>query len=485
MSVISFGSAPKVRDSIDRYYGTDREINLFDSMICNFNTIHYFLKNMDKNLEENNFTDTGKCLGDYRIVSFKETRYISISDFPSNLQFKDVLPKFVDTLNRRLKRLKNTISNSKQLDFIHLLDMDINYDFKENPTFPPSKIFIPSEKIINESLEIIKKINPNLNFTLHVLVPPNYSEDNMFFLNSFKKIKNLSLHYLIKNDSIDPHGSECRNWNWNNIYNLLKNFGNVFISNNPEISNDSIYPHNFNVKDYKKLNKDLSHLPDHEALQHFKDFGLKEKRPYLIPLGFDYKIYIKFNSDLSNLNEEDALQHFIEHGLKEKRLYKLPDDFTVKNYKKFNSDLVTLSDEQATEHFITHGIKEKRRFNLPDDFDIESYKNLYQDLSKLSNSELLEHYINVGLKENRLYKFPIDFIPETYKILNKDLLSFTNEQAIEHFKKYGINEKRLYKLPDGFKIENYKKLNKDLSNLTDEQALDHFIKYGIKEKRKY
>ena len=487
MSVISLGSSSKVRESIDRFYGTDREINLFDSIICNFNTINYFLKNIDKNILAEDFLDTGKTILDNKIISHKTIRYISIQDFPSNSSYQQILPKFIETLNRRLKRFKNTLINCKQLDFIHLLDMDINYDFKENPIFPPSKLFLPTERNMNELIEQIKIINPNLNFTLHILVPPDYGDDNNFFLNSYKKIKNVSLHYLTKDNSINSDSVKCLHWSWDKVYKSLKNHGNVFISNiiNTEIKNDSIYPDNFNVEDYKKLNKDLCHLSNHEALQHFKDFGLKEKRPYIIPPDFDYKIYLKFNKDLSKFTEEQALQHFIEHGLKEKREYKLPDDFSIKNYKKFNKDLTNFNDEEALEHFINNGIKEKRKYNFPLDFDVESYKKFYDDVSNLSHSEILEHYTNIGLKENRIYKYPDDFNPENYKKLNKDLITFNNEQATEHFIKYGIKEKRMYKLPDGFKVDNYKKINKDLARLNDEQALEHFINYGIKEKRKY
>ena len=485
MSVISLGSDSKVRESIDRFYGTDREINLFDSMICNFNTILHFLKNIDNIILEEDFSDTGKIILDNKIISHKNIRYISIKDFPSNLSYQQILPKFIDTLNRRLKRFKNSIINSSQLDFIHLLDMDINYDFKENPIFPPSKLFLPTEKSINELISQIKIINSNLNFTLHILVPPDYAGDNIFFLNSYKKIKNVSLHYLTKDCQNNNNDIQCKHWSWDKVYKSLINHGNVFISNNLEIKNDSIYPHNFNVEDYKKLNKDLSHLSNHEALQHFKDFGLNEKRPYLIPQGFDYKIYLKFNKDLSTFNESQALQHFIEHGLKEKREYKLPDDFTIKNYKKFNKDLAHFNDEEALEHFINNGIKEKRKYNIPEDFDIETYKKLYDDLSNLNDPQILEHYINIGIKENRIYKYPSDFIPENYKKLNKDLIHLNNQQATDHFIKHGIKEKRLYKLPDEFKVENYKKLNKDLSHFSDTQALEHFIKNGIKEKRKY
>ena len=479
MSIISIGSACKVRESIDRFYGTDRETNLFDWVISNFNTILYFVKNIDKNIQAEHFLDTGKTILNNRIVFHKETRYISIHDFPVSSSYIQILPKFIDTLNRRLKRFKNTIVNSSQLDFIHVLDMDTNYDFKENPIFPPSKLFLPSEKNICELIDHIKIINPSLNFTLHILVPPDYLDDNIFFLNSYKKINHLSLHYLTKNDSINPEGFQCRHWSWEKVYQSLKNHGNVFISKNPDIIDD------FNVENYKKLNKDLSNLSNEEALQHFKDFGRKEKRPYLIPKEFDYQIYIKCNKDLFNLNEHDALLHFINCGIKEKRIYKLPDDFNVKNYKKFNIDLSHFTDEQALEHFINNGIHEKRNYNFPNDFNLENYKNFYGDLHHLSQTEILEHYINIGIKENRIYKLPDDFDPDNYKKLNKDLSNFNNTQAQEHFIKHGIKEKRLYKLPHDFNVTNYKKLNKDISNFSDEKALEHFVIYGLKEKRKY
>jgi hypothetical protein len=301
-------------------------------------------------------------------------------------------------------------------------------------------------------------------------------------------------------------------------------------------------PIDFDPVIYKKLNKDLKHLTDEEATDHYLNNGIDEKRKYiknnllkekgdLPPDDFDPEIYKKLNKDLSHLSDLDATNHYLTNGISEKRNYKisedniikvkLPEDFDPVIYKKLNKDLRHFNDEEAANHYLTNGISEKRKYKkidfpdkekkdlLPEDFDPIIYKKLNKDLRGLSDEKASEHYLNKGINEKRKYKknnksdenreedskldlkkkLPEDFDPVIYKSLNKDLQVLSDISAMFHYINNGKNENRKYKsnysLPDDFDPVIYKKLNKDLQFLSDTEAVNHYLLNGIDEKRKY
>ena len=380
-----------------------------------------------------------------------------------------------------------------------------------------------------------------------------------------------------------------------------------------------LLPNDFDIYNYRLLNKDLNNLTESELLNHYILFGSNENRKYInnkkksdilniennnnlelesdnnseleinnnleknkinkyetsdsdlsdfeklpldfdtLPDDFDPEIYKILNKDLKNMGNIDAINHYINFGKRERRIYKKSEekesknkkskeskksknnlkyynepgeDFDVKNYKELNKDLKHLTDGEAIYHYLTYGINEKREYKknnknkdkkkkkekdiiifngLPTDFDPVLYKELNKDLKNLNDEEAIEHYLIHGINENRYYKkkekskkknimldkkLPNDFNATLYKKLNKDLQHFNDEEAIEHYLIYGIYEKRYYKkkksinildnvLPSDFDPNLYKKLNKDLQHFSNEEAINHYLMHGINEKRKY
>ena len=368
---------------------------------------------------------------------------------------------------------------------------------------------------------------------------------------------------------------------------------------------EDLLPNDFEINNYRLLNKDLNNLTESELLNHYILFGSNENRKYIntkinknnssdslkidednsdydiennnlekyetsdsdlsdfeklpldfdiLPDDFDPEIYKNLHKDLKSMGNIDAINHYINFGKREKRIYKKneekeskeskkpknnlkyynePDeDFDVKIYKELNKDLQYLTDGEAIYHYLTYGINEKRKYikkdkkkekdiiifnGLPTDFNPILYKELNKDLQNLSDEEAIEHYLIHGVNENRYYKkkenkkekknskniildngLPIDFNPIIYKKLNKDLQYFNDEDAIDHYLMHGIHEKREYKkkeknnitildngLPSDFNALLYKKLNKDLQHFSDEEAIEHYLIHGMNEKRKY
>ena len=351
------GCSCKLRYSIERFTNEKKETNLFDWVLTNFETILYYVENIDKEIISDQFYDSNITIYDNRIVNHKEIRFSSIHDFPLIVSYEENMLKFIEMVNRRLKRFKNTIINSNNIDFIHILDDDTEYNFKYNQNFRKSNLYIPSSESVIKFINTIKKINNNLNFILHILIPPN---SNNFYdlIKPLENINNAKIHYLTKDDSIDPFMFQCRHWSWDNVYLNLK-------TNN--------LPSDFNATLYKKINEDLSNLSDSDAIDHFISNGIYEGRKYIytindLPSDFNPTFYKKINEDLSNLSDSDAIYHFISNGIYKDRKYvytinNLPSDFNVKLYKKIK-DLSNLSDSDAIHHFINNGIYEYKKYIL-------------------------------------------------------------------------------------------------------------------------
>jgi hypothetical protein len=137
--------------------------------------------------------------------------------------------------------------------------------------------------------------------------------------------------------------------------------------------NDPDIPDDFNPYFYKFLNPDLQHLDKNQLINHYKQYGSREGRQYLID--------------------------------------NVPYNFVPNNYKYLNDDLKTFDDYKLTEHFLLHGLYEKRRYycpshKLPDDFDPEVYRELHSDLKEttMTNDELTRHFIVHGMEEGLVYK---------------------------------------------------------------------------------
>lgn len=346
------GSSCKLKESLERFSNEKRDTNLFDWVLTNFDTILYYLENIDEEIKSDDFYDSNITIIENKIVNHKKIRFSSVYDFPLSKNYEDNMIKFIYTVNRRLKRFKSTILNSKNIDFIHTLDIENEYNFHYNPEFRESNIYIPTSNSVNKFINLIKNLNSKLIFTLHILIPPN-SDNYHDLIKPLENINNVKVHYLTKNDSIEIFMYNCRHWSWNDVY--------TKICNNPPI--------NFDVSNYKKINEDLINMNDDEAINHYIKYGVYENRKYIdsnaLPQYFNVITYKKINTDLINMNDDEAINHYLKYGIYENRKYidrnNLPSNFNVITYKKMNEDLVIMTDDQAINHYINYGVYENRK----------------------------------------------------------------------------------------------------------------------------
>lgn len=92
-----------------------------------------------------------------------------------------------------------------------------------------------------------------------------------------------------------------------------------------------IFNWEFYINHYKDLL--INGIKNEEtAYEHFKKFGVNEKRIYCdVVVIFNWKSYIYDNIDLIHIqNEYEAWRHFLYHGKKENRQIK--DGFFLKQY---------------------------------------------------------------------------------------------------------------------------------------------------------
>ena len=499
----------KIRDPNDIFLFMLSNNDMYSDIMNKFSeNINIILKkDASNNVEDNlNIIYCINCLyvNDtliYNISSYNELLKILNSDTIKYAKFKDLLPNDFDVDNYRLlNKDLNNLTESELLNHYILFGSNENRKYKNNEKKSELKIKM------------------------------NNSCDNLKIESNNSELENVK-----KNNSSNSSNSSNRS----NRSNSIKiDEDNVDYDNNSELENNNL--------EKKKITKD--EISDSDS-----DLSDFEKLPLdfdILPDDFDPEIYKNLHKDLKNMGNIDAINHYINFGKREKRNYKKnnkknnkkskefknnlkyynePDsDFDVKIYKELNKDLQYLTDGEAIYHYLTYGINEKRKYikkdkkkekdiiifnGLPTDFDPILYKELNKDLKNLNDEEAIEHYLMHGVNENRCYKkkkskkkniildkkLPNDFNATLYKKLNKDLQHFNDEEAIEHYLIYGINEKRDYKkkkekkniiildngLPSDFDTTLYKKINKDLQHLSNEEAINHYLIYGINEKRKY
>lgn len=353
--IISIGSSPKVIESIERFYGFKKEESIFDWSFLNFKTVLHYIKKINSTIHASDFYDTNNednVLG-CRIVNHIKLRLSITREFPIIQSFESYLPTFIDSINRRLRKLKNNIKENYYIDFIHCLDENTNYNFKNNNVFRHANIYIPSNAMIHDFATHVRNINPNLNFVLHLLVPPNHVNDYNDLLNTLNH-PNLKIHYMTQDSGqcVMTGGTLSLNWHWNNIYNNLMK----------DISFQITLPKDFDVGFYKRIYPDLANLSDIDASNHYINYGIKEGRLYKIDkeIQFDPYVYKRIYKDLAHLTDEEAKIHYITCGAKENRKFRYDEIIDPKRYKKLHLDLKDLTDREATLHFYEHGLKEGR-----------------------------------------------------------------------------------------------------------------------------
>jgi hypothetical protein len=351
--IISLGSSPKVIESINRKYKINRETYFFDSILCNFETVLHFLKYIDNPIIASDLYDTNiedNTIGT-RIINHNTLRLSIIKDFPLSYSFESYINVFLDIINRRLRKFKNLIMNNSYIEFIHCLDEQDNYNFKSCSAYKDTNLYIPTNQMIHDVVTYIKNINPKLQFNIHFIVNPNYGDHNREILNTLNN-HHLKIHYMTQDSGnyVITAGELCIHWNWDNIYNDLKNNCNIEL------------PYDFNPTFYRQIYPDLAGLTDNELGQHYINNGRKEDRVYKIDeeINFDPVIYKRIYKDLSHFSDKEAKIHYICNGIKENRKYKYEDIFDPEKYKNLYPDLKDMTDREATQHFYQYGIHEGR-----------------------------------------------------------------------------------------------------------------------------
>ncbi len=219
MKVISLGSSCYIRANMDNN-GIKEETNFFDWLISDFKTVLLVLNNINNPnfLNSSDFTDQwiyqqcNSWYDKYHKIENKNFKMITIHDFPSNIPYSNYMNEFIDKYKRRLVRLKESISNTKEnIHFIHGID----YQFLDG--------YFPTLDDINTFFNIINSINPNNRIYLHIVLPPKY--------------ENINLNNLVINDKIFVYNLKIENnkqvlvdwrnfdYNYNIVFDNIKKIG--------------------------------------------------------------------------------------------------------------------------------------------------------------------------------------------------------------------------------------------------------------------
>jgi len=213
ISLISLGNSCKVREVIQRYQGTSSlETNMFDWVISNFDTVLYFMLNIYKPLIKDDFYDSKLHCLNHRRVHHGKILFESIHDVIFNNSYETEMNAFIDKYNRRLLRLKQLILSDKKIHFIHLVN------------FNGQNIDIPSVQNISIFNQLILQINPNCDYNLHILFPPqNCKLYKTIFEYNKTEIEKLSnkqvfIYFLSQNETDQPLTHQCLHWCWSIVF---------------------------------------------------------------------------------------------------------------------------------------------------------------------------------------------------------------------------------------------------------------------------
>ena len=98
------GTSCKVRESIQRYLNySSLETNMFDWAFTNFESVLFFISNIDIPLIAEDFYDTNNICNDSRMIFHKSIRFDTLHDFNINMEYEDAMIAFLNKYNRRLQ----------------------------------------------------------------------------------------------------------------------------------------------------------------------------------------------------------------------------------------------------------------------------------------------------------------------------------------------------------------------------------------------
>lgn len=226
-NIISLGHACQVKENINKYYKNpnNRETQIFDWLVTDFKTVLRMLHeliNPTELLQRENFTtnnvnmNCGSWVDGFSKIEHISMKLISVHDFPLTSTFDDTVETFIETLHRRLDRLRGLIASNNTIHFIHMLDHQF------------TKCYIPTQKDINDLFDIINKINSSSKCYLHILIPPKYKNITMEKLHD-----NAYIHHM---DDSNPNNEKIdwRNYNydWETIFKKIDIIDSLQCSSN-------------------------------------------------------------------------------------------------------------------------------------------------------------------------------------------------------------------------------------------------------------
>lgn len=219
MKLISLGNACKVRESIDRFNGCSQETNIFDWVLSDFSSVVTIFQAISNNNEKtlfdpNLFVNEGSHpnYNTHLCISHKFINFKSLHDVENNPEtYESNFNEFINKYIRRSERLRSIITQSTEtINFIYFVCLEKN---------------IPSKEQMYYFIISIQKMNKNLNFKIHILIPPEFSHLQEKISESYIT-NHVNYFYMKEKDNIDPVLEQRQNLNWYNLYNLIINSSN-------------------------------------------------------------------------------------------------------------------------------------------------------------------------------------------------------------------------------------------------------------------
>ena len=206
MKLISLGNACKVRESIDRFIGGSQETNIFDWVISDFSSVVTIFQAISNNNEKtlfdpNLFVNEGShpnnithlCIS-HKFINFKSLHDVENNQETFDYNFQDFIKKYL----RRSERLRSIIKDSTEaINFIYFVCLEEN---------------IPTKEQMYYFIICIQKMNRNLNFKIHILIPPEFSHFKKKISESYIT-NHVNYFYMKEKANIDPVLEQRQNLN--------------------------------------------------------------------------------------------------------------------------------------------------------------------------------------------------------------------------------------------------------------------------------
>ena len=155
---------------------------------------------------------------------------------------------------------------------------------------------------------------------------------------------------------------------------------------------------------------------------------------------FEYEYYTTKYKDLSKMNKEQAINHFKNHGIKEKRKFnKLLEYFDYTFYVTKYKDLSKMNYLEACNHYIKHGINENRQSYTSQIIYINNYLyesiikhciNKNDELININIKDMCESCINYFQNKLKFIDIKLNLPIKEHSIINNKLLINKNEETL-------------------------------------------------------